>query len=123
MAGHSAERLKCETCGRTYCPKCDSDCPSCCIHRECQTQLREAQEERDEAIGTSLEAERDTKEKGALLTEHHRDSTGMWKCCPICGVSLTPAEEEAPRMTPEIKKHVVIREYKGVVQYNGIKQG
>lgn len=89
-----------------------------------QTKLREAQElgrrawvchgravlERDNWRGSANDnldmagrwrrrceaAERDAGEKGALLAKHHHDSTRMWKCCPICGMSLTPAEKEAP---------------------------
>ena len=42
---HRVQPITCQQCSRTYCSGCDSDCPSCCIHRHCQDQLRVAQEE------------------------------------------------------------------------------
>jgi hypothetical protein len=51
---HSSKRVTCETCGRVYCPECDSVCPVCCIHGECQAKLQQAQEERDEVNETLI---------------------------------------------------------------------
>ncbi|KKK56383.1 hypothetical protein LCGC14_3065070 [marine sediment metagenome] len=51
-------------------------------------------DERDAAIERVEAAERDAAKQGARLAEHHRDSTGMWKCCPVCSADLTPAEAQ-----------------------------
>ena len=58
--------------------------------------VQDAEAEARMATQDKEAAERDAATQRTLLAEHHRDNTGMWKWCPVCGATLTPAEEEAP---------------------------
>lgn len=66
MADHPRRDALCPTCGNHYCSGCDSDCPSCCIHRECQAGL---------AVAVAA----------LRVLEWLPETEGDWAECPCCG--------------------------------------
>lgn len=62
---HYGKRTRCTRCGGSYCVKCDSSCPSCCLHEDCIA----AKRERDEALLRGTTFERWFK----AAVKHHND--------------------------------------------------